>query len=107
MRSNKFCYRKYYPLVVEVVSIHINIKYFFDFLTSPKVLGTDVHEKDLGLALSKCGPFYAPINRQTNRPLPHRRVGGQESCHRYLICKPCHCHAIYNLLGELKFHSNQ
>ena len=35
------------------------------------------------------------------------RNGRTRVCHRYLICKPCHCHATYNLLFELRFHSNQ
>ena len=34
-------------------------------------------------------------------------MGGQGSGFRYLTCKPCHCPATYNLLFELKFHSNQ
>ena len=34
-------------------------------------------------------------------------MGGKGSDHRSLICMPCHSHATYNQLFELKFQCNQ
>ena len=55
--------------------------------------------KDLSLFLD---PWFQMINF-----LNKSAMGCQGSDHRHLLCTPCHSHANYSQLSELKFNSNQ
>ena len=87
-------------------SVHNEVEADEDICDDPEA-GEDQPVQDVLPIITSDGK--EKLQKEASIPFsnPKRPMGGLGSGHIYLICKPCHCHATYNQLFELKFHSNQ